>query len=475
MTSCIDKILAYCLVAILLASSVLSASSQAFVSQVDENSDHLEGVDVDIQEANPSNPFIIERSDRDQMIITLQCNELKQDLVEIEGQEYVTYYSNDFTSLLDVGKPQLPMTSRMLAMPNLDFEIEVLEESYSEDRIGQVMPAQEALPDNGAEPAGFVIDEALYSTDAYYPSEPYAFIEQGKMRSVPFTRLAFYPVQYNPVSGLVKVYNLIQVRITWGPESKAFDRIGQTSHYFDTSYSSMLANWEQFEPYFGPEEYPSPSYRTRGANGCEYLIITHPDFLPAAEHLGDWKNEMGIDTKVVTTDVTGTTSTQIKNYVQNAYDTWSPAPSYLLLVGDAEFVPTNYQNIHPYDDSNIGTDLWYTTLDGGDYYPDIYCGRIPVDTLAQAKNYINREIEFQRNPTNSSSYYNSATVAAYFQDNEPNGYESRRFVLTSEEIRDYLLTQGYTVDRIYVLVPALILLITILAAMQTASPYPPNC
>jgi len=150
---------------------------------------------------------------------------------------------------------------------------------------------------------------------------------------------------------------------------------------------------------------------------------------------------------VVTTTTTGSTSSAIKSYIQNAYDNWEIPPEYVLLLGDAEYIPTNYVTPHPYhDDELIGTDLYYSTVDGTDYDADILLGRISVDTLTQATNQINRIINYPA----AGTHYDNIALAAYFQDyNDYDGYEDRRFVLTSEEIRDYMLTQSYDVERIY--------------------------
>jgi len=150
-------------------------------------------------------------------------------------------------------------------------------------------------------------------------------------------------------------------------------------------------------------------------------------------------NSKGYNTLLVDTTVTGSSSSAIKQYIQDAYDTWDPRPSYLLLVGDAEFIPT----------SSTGTDLYYVTVDGGDYFPDMFHGRIPADTPQEAELIVDKILNYEQNPPSLASFYENFAVAAYFQDDEQNGYETRRFVRTSEEIRDYLMTEDYIGERIY--------------------------
>ncbi len=196
------------------------------------------------------------------------------------------------------------------------------------------------------------------------------------------------------------------------------------------------------------------------------MIVTHPDLADAAGTLALWKMKLGFSTMVVqTTDinVAGPTADEIETYVQGAFDNWATPPDFLILIGDADLVPTHYQTEHPgagsdpdddYPDGTmIGTDLYYATVDGNDYFPDIAMGRIPVDNLEQASAIVSKIIRYERTPPPASSFYTNGAVAAYFQDANRNGYEDRRFVLTSEEIRDGLIALAYSVSRLYTATP----------------------
>ncbi len=193
------------------------------------------------------------------------------------------------------------------------------------------------------------------------------------------------------------------------------------------------------------------------ADGCELLIITHPDFQNAADTLAAWKIRRGIYTKVANTTTTGNTTNDIESYIDNAYNNWNPAPSYLLFIGDAEFIPTWYKNWHPdagdpYFQGHTGTDFFYADIeDPPTYVPEFGYGRLSVDTDAEADSLVARIIRYERK-ANPNSYYTHTTMACCFQDGSgaaPDGIADRRFAKTSEDIRNYLDTQGYTTERIY--------------------------
>jgi hypothetical protein len=125
-------------------------------------------------------------------------------------------------------------------------------------------------------------------------------------------------------------------------------------------------------------------------------------------------------------------------------------------LGDAELLPPFYVTVHPWacqdcwypEGSLTGTDLYYADM-SGNYYPELAIGRIPVDTAAEATTVINKIIDYERTPPTSPAFYSSAMVAAYFQDSNLDNYSDRRYVKTSEEIRDFLRSLGYAVNRMY--------------------------
>jgi len=58
-------------------------------------------------------------------------------------------------------------------------------------------------------------------------------------------------------------------------------------------------------------------------------------------------------------------------------------------------------------------------------------------------------ISCERNPISDASFYSTGVNLSEFQDDDVDGYANRRFIHTSEEIHDYLETNGYTMNRQY--------------------------
>jgi|GEM_PF-2758943 len=190
--------------------------------------------------------------------------------------------------------------------------------------------------------------------------------------------------------------------------------------------------------------------------GGQLLIVTAPDFEEYANSLAAWRRQKGISTVVKTTSETGATATNIRDYIVSAYNAWTTAPQYILLLGDAAYIPPHYVRLSPYDGRYNASDLYYaivdqvgslTSLTGTKLLPDLSVGRFCANSAAEAEIMVNKAINYERSPVDDDSFYTAAAVAARFYGNGP--YDSRPFLKTSEDIRDHWLTQGYSIERIY--------------------------
>jgi hypothetical protein len=345
----------------------------------------------------------------------------------------------------NLGWPELPTFGRFVAVPfGAEPQIEVLDYSLQSLSGYNVYPVQEQLVDKGeAPPPEFVKDVDFYQQNEFYPDRM-AFVEEPKIiRGCPVSLFILFPVQYNPATKELRVCSYMRVRISFVGGSGVFIDPAHRSPYFEPLYQNLLLNYSSLG---------TPSLLGgKSDTGCDFLIITHPNFQAWAESLAFWKNQSGISTWVRNTTQTGSDTGSIRNYIQNAYTTWTPPPSFVLLIGDAEFIPVFYRTTHPYDGYKTGTDLYYSTVEGSDWFPDIYMGRISVDSASQARTVVTKILNYERNPISTpTSFYNNVLVAGYFQDDySPYDWEDRFFIKTSEVVRDFLLSQGYSVERCY--------------------------
>ena len=406
-------------------------------------------INISTKRIQEDSVFVSTCAGENELIITFKPSEITKTQITTDHGVFSLFMpSSGFIGAL--GKPQIPIQTQLYAVPSDQVTLEVLDAHIADSlHVGRVYPAQQPqMDDDLLRENEFFFDESFYQQDIEYPGHIVEIKNSGKIRDIPFVEIEFYPVQYNPKQEIATIYDEITIKLTIADNEQLLveSKFVQTPFY--KFYANVFTNWEEFLENIIVEQ---NSFSNTGSreSGCDYLIITHPDFYSEITEFANWKHNKGLITKIVDTTETGSTATEIRQYIQDAYDTWDPAPSYILLVGDAEYVPTNYLYVHPYHGTYTASDMWYTTVSGSDYYPDIFIGRLPVDTTDQADTIVQKILTYEQTPPALPNYYENFVVAAYFQDDEQNGYETRRFVRTSEEVRDYLLSEEYNGERIY--------------------------
>jgi hypothetical protein len=391
------------------------------------------------QENEQNNLLCYEYPNENELLITFHLSELLEKQISTDKGNFIKLEIFDSGFIGAIGSPQMPAVTKICAVPTHQFSMEILNTHVMETRhIERIYPVQnpQSDDDTNAEP-DFVYNDSAYQKDVTFPERNIEIVNTGKIRDIPFIKIRFSPVQYNPFQKIVTIYDTIVIKLIFSQDQPLFVEPNYTQQEFYPFYESVFSNWPGFIANTAFQ--PQVGYKD---TGCDYLIITHQNFYSQAQELAEWKQFTGLQVKTVNVSDIGTTYTQIRQYIINAYTTWNPRPSYVLLFGDAEFIPTTYMN-------GVATDLWYAAVDGSDYYPDLFIGRIPADTIDQAAVMVQKILTYEQTPPILPSFYNNFTVAAYFQDDDTNGYEDRRFVLTSEEVRDYLLSLGYNGERIY--------------------------
>ncbi len=402
----------------------------------------------DNKEASSSDHSIeISEENESGVLLKLLTKGMRVEKTADQGAVYDVVHVGKYNGELPPGQPNLPTVRKFIYVPkgkSVAIEVNVGEFLTFTDYT--IYPVQLPQPDTfGAEAPPFVQDQEVYARDEWLPKRMVSLGAVEVMRGHQIQQISICPFQYNPAKRILRVYPEITTKMTFNGQMDWMDS-RLRSVVFDEFVKGFVVNPDNFDN----EALPADAYA-----GENYLIITAPGFESQANALAAHKEALGISTGVVTTAVTGATSNQIKSYIQNMYDTYSPPPTYVLLLGDVETIPTNY-TVHTLNNEefHVGTDLYYSTVDGSDFVPDLFLGRISVDSASEAQTVINKIIEYESNPPSLSSFYRNAVVAAYFQDGTPypgtpDGYADRRFVRTAEEVRDFLMGEGYSVQRIY--------------------------
>lgn len=161
-----------------------------------------------------------------------------------------------------------------------------------------------------------------------------------------------------------------------------------------------------------------PSDLRNTANGADYIIITHPDFLPAAQTLADYRSDYlpGFENPrvkvVIVNDIYNEFSYgllspfALQKFAKYAYENWqSPAPSYIVLMGDMShdyrsIKPNSRKNyipsmpFHAHQFGQLPSDNLIVSVVGNDLSPDIALGRLTCETLEEANVLVNKIITY---------------------------------------------------------------------------------
>ena len=148
----------------------------------------------------------------------------------------------------------------------------------------------------------------------------------------------------------------------------------------------------------------SPGLKAAG-RGAEYVVITAPPLLAAAQELATYRGARGLTTTVVTTeDIYDEfswgvrTPHAITDFIAYACANWDPAPRFVALAGDGSY---DYRDYRGFGDSLVPP-LMVDTPDGlaasdvrlvssrSDALPEVAVGRIPVRTGADLSAYVDK-------------------------------------------------------------------------------------
>ncbi len=169
------------------------------------------------------------------------------------------------------------------------------------------------------------------------------------------------------------------------------------------------------------------------ADGAEFIIITHKNFIDAANRLKSFReNESRIPISTTVVDIEQIFNefscgvqdvSAVRDFIKYAYENWQIEPGYFLLFGKGIY---DYKNIEGFGDNFITTwqtseslqllnsftsDDFFARIDGEDSEPDIAFGRVTVRSLKESNTYIDKIIHYENN-SERGNWRNLITLVA---------------------------------------------------------------
>ena len=366
----------------------------------------------------------------------------------------ITLEEGQFTRLLmagyasttgNVGKPELPMITKMIEIP-------VCREMHVSATAGSVrtLTAEEAgirhtvYPTQPQYPKSYTgnrplqKDEATYATNGSYGLPLATISDPFISRDANMATVTICPVQVNPVTNAVTIYEDITVTVTYDNVDMAATREIKTK-YASPAFSRPTELINRVEAGITREEIST--------RPVKMLIIAHDMFNGQLDSLANWKRRKGFLVEIAYTSTTGTTTNAIKNYIAGKFANATasdPAPTYVLLVGDVEQIPA-----HSGQTDSHYTDLYYYTQVGNDNVPDCYGGRFSAKSIAQLTPQIDKTLNYEQLTMPDLSYLEHCVLVAGNDRGTSGDYGYSLGNPTIHYLADSLAPSYYTIIKTY--------------------------
>lgn len=307
-----------------------------------------------------------------------------------------------------VGDPKLPMYHKLIQVPvGAGYEIRIISSHFQEFHFANygagiaVIPAQAPLSKNITDPdqIPFVVNQSAYNSNSFTETPLVKVNHIGTMRALVLARLDISPVQYNPATGMVRVYDHIGAEIIFThPDLKA------TQNLLD-KYSSP---WYQ-ALYSRIPNYPKSAYSLITSSPATYVIVAHSSFKNTLKRFIAWKTRKGFRVIAGYTDnpAVGTSTSSIKAYLQGLYlnppSGYNP-PSFVLFAGDVAQIPAWNIGGHP-------SDMYYCEYTN-DHLPEVTYGRFAAQNSDQLNAYIDKTLEYEQYTMPSDAFLGEVSMIA---------------------------------------------------------------
>ena len=248
--------------------------------------------------------------------------------------------------------------------------------------------------------------------------------------------LTVFPVQYDAAGGTVTYHPHVGVTVTTGPSSR--QAVGLRPGAADLARvvglvdnAAAAAPYEPLSGAAGGEAAPAaPLSGPLADDGpYEYVLVTSESLAGTLQELVDHKRSRGLTATIVTTETIyaqysspyaneNDDAGKVREFIADAYARWGT--QYVLLGGDISVVPERrvYVTSGSYK-ATLCTDMYFACLDGPynftddthwaqsndgdgggdvDFTPELAVGRAPVETVAEATNFVAKTVFYETTP-----------------------------------------------------------------------------
>ncbi len=336
---------------------------------------------------------------------------------------------SDCRSYHGIGKPVLPFRTAKILLPrgskveavSLDFPdpLQMLNVLAPVD-FGRTPISMAAGRPGSTRAADDRPDPAIYASEEPFPAERAQMMSVQEMCGYRIGVIRIFPVQYLPARGRLMFAPRVRVSVTLSSapvDLKAATRVS-TRRSDVTRVTEFVDNPEGLTGYASAIDASRPP-----ASTYDCLLVTRAAFTNAFRPLVSYRSTQGLDVKVVTVEsiLSGypgvDDAEKVRNCIKEAYANWEI--QCVLLGGDISTVP--HRGAYGYaswEDTEIPADLYFACLDGSwnsdgdalwgepndgeagcdvDLLAEVYVGRVPVDSEAEASTFVSKILDYEQN------------------------------------------------------------------------------
>ena len=341
-------------------------------------------------------------------------NSIESEMVSTERGDFSIITMGNSVPAGNIGEPQVPVTRRLIAVPFGATPVvtvknyTVNEYSLADYGIERLYPMQPSQSKSEKENK-FEYNEAAYAAKGFNEDLPLAMVTvMGTMRGVQVGALQLNAVRYNAATNTVRVYNDIEVEVTFEDADLALTEqtlVNTYSPYFRTVYASLFNNRAIMDVY---DDHPD-----LWAVPVKILVVANRMFEASMQPWLEWKTEKGFYLDVNYTDEIGTSASAIKTFITNKYEEGvaaGQAPTFIIIFGDKDQVPASQTG----SASHCVTDLYYYAVAGGptDYFGDMYHSRFTAETVAEMDVMIGKTLMYEQYTMPDPSYLSNVLLIA---------------------------------------------------------------
>jgi hypothetical protein len=358
----------------------------------------------------------------------------------------------------NAGEPMIPVKPISLLLPpmkqveNINIEgTPVVVELNSIDLVDKpIFPYQNSVP-FGSAPEEFVIKDNVYSVDAFHPGALQDEYQIGYSRGYAILNILLFPLQYNPVKGILEYYPEMNVNIKL-KETTITNTFYRNDPNDESWVEKLVCNPEITDMYTSDiPTFDYPGGLCNSSDNYDYVIITTTendlDYWDTSEDIPyNWESLMnkhekddGLNCTLVTVQdidacedyensnpLFNDQEAHIREFCKDAYQDWKT--DYILIGGDDEWIAARHMDTS--FEQDIDSDIYWSNLDstfnddedsywgeeedsGFDLYAEIFIGRVTCDEPQDVSNWLTKSFYYtdsiEHNYLDNAAFYGGDT------------------------------------------------------------------